>query len=78
VAVEIGDIIYEGAYYVQESVVHVQSSFGSKSTQLGGSPPRMIARMLLSELVRGSISTTDELNALAGRDWAEGRAKATG
>jgi hypothetical protein len=57
VTVEIDGIIYEGTYYVQKSIVHVQSAFGSKSTPVGAPPPEMIARMLLSELVRGGAST---------------------
>jgi hypothetical protein len=52
VIVEIDDFIYEGTYYVQKSIVYVQSEFGSKSTQLGSSPPHTIAKLLLSELVR--------------------------
>jgi hypothetical protein len=38
-------------------MVHVQSSFGAKVTQVGNSSPEMIAKMLLSELVRASAST---------------------
>jgi hypothetical protein len=57
VNVTINGITYEGTYYVQQSMVYVQSSFGSKATQVGGSEPRAIARMLLSELVRASFST---------------------
>jgi hypothetical protein len=56
VTVEIDGIIYEGTYYVQKSIVHVQSAFGSKSTPVGGSLPVTVARMLLSELVRGGTS----------------------
>jgi hypothetical protein len=44
-------------YFVQGSMVHVQWSFGAKATQVGNSPPEMIAKMLLSELVRASAST---------------------
>jgi hypothetical protein len=56
-AVTIQGVTYEGTYYVQGSTVNVQSSFGKKATQLGGSPPEWIAKMLLSELVRASDST---------------------
>ena len=58
VTVTIGGDTYEGTYFVQNFMVHVVSSFGLKTAQLGGSTPEMIARMLLSELVRAS-STTD-------------------
>jgi hypothetical protein len=55
--VTIQGVTYEGMYYVQGSTVTVQSSFGKKATQLGGSPPEWIAKMLLSELVRASHSS---------------------
>jgi hypothetical protein len=57
VSVTIGDEIHHGTYFVQGSMVHVQWSFGAKATQVGNSPPEMIAKMLLSELVRASAST---------------------
>ena len=57
VSVTIGDEIHNGTYFVQGSIVHVQSSFGAKATQVGNLPPEMIAKMLLSELVRASTST---------------------
>jgi hypothetical protein len=57
VSVTIGDEIHHGTYFVQGSMVHVQSSFGAKATQVGNSPPQMIAKMLLSELVRAGAST---------------------
>ena len=52
VTVTIDDVIYFGTYYVQNSTVYVQSQFGAKSAKLGGSRPRWIAKLLLSELVR--------------------------
>ena len=53
VIVTIDDVLYFGAYYVQDSVVYVQSEFGTKATQIGRvSPARAIARLRLSELVR--------------------------
>jgi hypothetical protein len=57
VEVTIGGVIYEGTYYVQKSIVYVQSPYGSKATQVGGSSPEALAKMLLSELVRASFST---------------------
>jgi hypothetical protein len=44
-------------YFVQGLMVHVQWSFGTKAAQVGNLPPEMIAKMLLSELVRASTST---------------------
>jgi hypothetical protein len=55
--VTIGDEIHHGTYFVQGLMVHVQWSFGTKAAQVGNLPPEMIAKMLLSELVRASTST---------------------
>lgn len=52
VTVTIDDIIYEGTYFVRDSMVYVQSEFGTKATQVGGSRPATLAKLLLSELVR--------------------------
>ena len=43
---------FEGTYYVQGQMVHVQWPLGSKVTQLGKSPPEAMAKLLLLELVR--------------------------
>ena len=52
VIVTVDDVIYFGTYYVQNSVVHVQSQFGAKATQVGGARPKSMAKLLLLELVR--------------------------
>jgi hypothetical protein len=52
ISVIIDGVTHSGTYYVQGSTVHVRSSKGAKATQVGGSPPEAIAKMLLSELVR--------------------------
>jgi hypothetical protein len=57
VTVTIDGDTYEGIYYLEGSMVHVQSSFGKKAAQVGKSLPKVIAKMLLSELVRASAST---------------------
>ena len=57
VTVTIGGVIYEGTYYVQRSIVYVQSPYGSKATQVGGSSPKSIAALLLAELVRASFAS---------------------
>jgi hypothetical protein len=57
VTVTIHGVTYEGLYYLQGSMVHVQSSFGKKATQVGGSLPEAIAKILLSELVRAGACT---------------------
>ena len=45
---------YRGRYYVSGNVVTVTWSLESRSTQIGGSAPAALARMLLKELVRDS------------------------
>jgi hypothetical protein len=57
VTVTLGGVTYEGMYYLESSMVHVQSSFGKKATQVEGSLPEAVAKILLSELVRASAST---------------------
>ena len=57
VTVTIDGKTFEGTYYVQNSIAFVQSPFGAKANQIGGFSPEMIARMVLSELVRAGSST---------------------
>ena len=56
VEVELGGETYAGSYIVSghgsRRLVTVSWGWYSKTTQVGGSPPRSIARMLLYELVR--------------------------
>jgi hypothetical protein len=52
VTVTIKGVTHHGTYFVQSSMVHVHSTLGSKTTQVGGSPPETVAKLLLSELVR--------------------------
>jgi hypothetical protein len=54
VRVTIKGVTYEGTYYIQDRMVHVQSAYGTKATQVGGLTPEGIARLLLSELIRGA------------------------
>jgi len=50
----VGDDTYQGRYFVNlDDVVTVKSEFGRITTQVGGSPPIMVARHLLRELVEG-------------------------
>jgi hypothetical protein len=55
--VTIDGVAYEGIYYVQNSVVRVESPFGAKAALVGKLLPEAVAKMLLSELVRASAST---------------------
>jgi hypothetical protein len=53
VSVEVDGSVFDGMYTVQSKVVTVDSSYGSGSTQLGGSPEHVVARILLREIVDG-------------------------
>jgi hypothetical protein len=53
-------VTYEGIYYVEGSMVYVESPFGKKATQIRNSlrePPELIAKTLLAQLVLASDST---------------------
>jgi hypothetical protein len=52
VSVTLNGVTHHGTYYLQGSRVHVQCPYGQKATQIGGSPPEAIAKLLLGELVR--------------------------
>lgn len=54
VTVEVNGTTFDGLYSIQSKVITVHSSYGSTSTQLGGSPAPVLARMLLSEIVAGA------------------------
>ena len=43
-----------GTYEVRSGIVHVTTEFGTKSTQVGGSPPLVIARMLAREVMQAA------------------------
>jgi hypothetical protein len=54
VTVTLGGVTYEGIYYVEGSVVYVESPFGKKAAEVSRSPreqPEMIAKLLLCKLV---------------------------
>jgi hypothetical protein len=52
VTVTVVGATFEGTYYVQDDMVHVQWPLGSKATRLGKSSPEAMAKLLLLELVR--------------------------
>ena len=52
VTVTVVGATFEGTYYVQGQMVHVQWPLGSKATQLGKSSPEAMAKLLLLELVQ--------------------------
>jgi hypothetical protein len=49
----IDGVTYTGRFYTHGPTVFVQYMGKKKQTLIGGSPPESIARMLLSEMVRG-------------------------
>jgi hypothetical protein len=51
VTVTIDAVTHNGFYFVQGFMVYVASKFGAKSTQVGGSAPEELAKLLLWELV---------------------------
>ena len=48
-------VTYTGRFYAYGPMVFVHYMGKKKQTQIGGSPPESIARMLLSEMVRGIL-----------------------
>jgi hypothetical protein len=54
VRVTIKGVTHEGTYYVQDKIVHVQSTYGTKAVQVGGLTPEGIARLILTQLVRSA------------------------
>jgi hypothetical protein len=56
VSITIDGVTYEGTYYVQGGTVYVQSKFGDRATQVGGSPPEAIAHVLTAEQGRQTTS----------------------
>ena len=51
VLVEVGGKSYTGHYMVEKGMLTVSTLTGRKTTQLGGSTPASLARILLRELV---------------------------
>jgi hypothetical protein len=51
IKVEVAGVQHGGWYEVERDLVKVHSPYGSKSTQIGGSPPDILARMILRELI---------------------------
>jgi hypothetical protein len=52
VTVEVGGRTYTGSYEVSGRVITVRTAHGSRATQVGGTPPDTMAKMLLRELIR--------------------------
>jgi hypothetical protein len=55
VTTELEGRVIEGRYATEDETVKVNSVWGSKSTQIGNSPPYVLAQFLLRELaVKGT------------------------
>jgi hypothetical protein len=50
VTTELEGRVIEGRYATEDEMVKVNSVWGSKATQIGGSPPYVLAQFLLREL----------------------------
>ena len=62
VEVQIDGKTYSGTYeVVSGGVVTVSTQYGRKSTQVGSSPPGVVARNLLRELVREEKARPDPM-----------------
>ena len=48
------DVRRTGSCELRSGMVRITTEFGIKATQVGGSPPLVIAQMLASELMRGA------------------------
>jgi len=43
---------YNASYFIQSKMVTLECKYGTKSTQLGTSPPQTLARLLFGEALR--------------------------
>ena len=51
VEIKRGDEVHTGWYDVESGMITVTYRLAEKTTQLGGSPPETLARLLLSEMI---------------------------
>ena len=54
ISVEFEGRTYSASYSISSKVVTVHAAFGSGSTQVGGSSAKIVARLLLLEILRGA------------------------
>ena len=52
VTAKVGDKSFDGEFNVDGGVLTVRSTYGTKHTHVGRSPPDVTARIMLSEMVR--------------------------
>jgi hypothetical protein len=61
IKVEIDGRTYLGRVEVSRDLVTVSTPYGSKTTQIGGSPAESIARILLREIVQAEKQRKDSV-----------------
>ena len=52
ISIEIDGVTHRGYYQTERGMIRVDYKWGSKATQLGGSPAQGLARIIMHELVR--------------------------
>ncbi len=52
ISIELNGKKFTGRYIVKNHIITVISGFGERSTQVGGSSPENLARIILGELVK--------------------------
>jgi hypothetical protein len=53
VSVSLEGVTHHGTYYVQRGILYVQCHRGEKKTQVGSTGPMPMAKLLLSQIMRG-------------------------
>jgi hypothetical protein len=53
VTVSLDGTTHHGTYYVQRGILYVQCHGGEKKTQVGSTGPMPMAKLLLSQMMRG-------------------------
>jgi hypothetical protein len=56
ITIEYSGNTYRGSYRVDGEMIYVTSDFGDRWATLGNSPPELIARIVLRELVESGTS----------------------
>jgi hypothetical protein len=54
ISIESGGKVYTGSYYIERKTITVHYQGFAQTTQIGGSTPESLARLILSELVSKS------------------------
>jgi hypothetical protein len=60
VSCHIGGRWVRGSYTESDGMVHVECEYGTKSAQIGGSPPLVIARLVFGELADEALERAAE------------------